>query len=418
MLSTLSLIGFGQTCVLLLAVLVLIKSWTPLKWVSIAVLSLVGLRLLKTAFSQPDSATTLPLEFMVLTSSLGMLILPSLFIFQQILKKPNQTFRPSMGLHFVIPLLNLIYSVKAFQTLSSADANLPVLEFSSADILALSLHDLLITLDGPIPLTPVFAIIQTVIYGVLSYRQWSMSKLEESQDERWASHVASFILINCLGVFALLVASALSPKVSLNAVVTLATLCSLSFIYGWLLLSLFRLKNLVSIRSSAALPSQYSPAPSSINLKESHYEMIAGSEPSLEASSDKYAKSGLSEARMKILSQRATDLLADQKLFKQPELTLAYLAEQIGCSTHHLSQSLNTQLNRGYSDLVTEFRLLEAKTLLAEEPSKPVLDVAMDAGFNSKSGFYSAFKKATGLTPSAFRSSLGADSITKTVRTP
>lgn len=414
MLSTLSLIGFGQTCVLLLAVLVLIKSWTPLKWASIVVLSLVGLRLLKTAFSQPDSVTALPLEFMVLTSSLGLLILPSLFIFQQILQNPDQKLRRSMGFHLLIPMLNLVYSVKAFQTLNHAETSLSVLELSSADILALSLHELLITLDGPVPLTPIFAVVQTIIYALFSYRQWIQSKSQTSPYENWAGHVASFILINCIGIFVLLLASALSASVSLNAVVTLATLCSLTFIYGWLLLSLFRLKNLVYLKHTESTDNTNSPEPVTTKAQQNLSEAPKNIEPN----ADKYAKSGLSEARMKILSERATDLLADQKLFKQPELTLAYLAEQIGCSTHHLSQSLNTQLNRGYADLVTEYRLLEAKTLLATEPRKPVLDVAMDAGFNSKSGFYSAFKKATGLTPSAFRSNLDADSFTKSVRTP
>ena len=399
MLSTLSLIGFGQTCVLLLAVLILIKSWTPLKWASVIVLSLVGLRLLKTAFSQVESPITLPLEFMVLTSSLGLLILPSLYIFQQTLQQPKQRISRSIGFHFVIPLLNLAYSLKAFHTLNTGENVLPLVELSSPDLLALSLNELLKALNGPIPLTPVFAILQTIIYGGLSYHQWAKSSTNDLK-ENWPNHVASFILINCVGVFALLMASAFSPKVSLNAVVTLATLCSLSFIYGWLLLSLFKLKNVVFSKEAINIASQNSN------------DLIQNKTP------DKYAKSGLSETRMKILSQRATDMLEGEKLFKQPELTLAYLADKIGCSTHHLSQSLNTQLNRSYADLVTELRLLEAKSLLVQEPSKPVLDVAMDAGFNSKSGFYSAFKKATGLTPSAFRSNLNADSFTNSVRTP
>lgn len=418
MLSTLSLIGFGQTCVLLLAVLILIKSWTPLKWASVIVLSLVGLRLLKTAFSQVESPVTLPLEFMVLTSSLGLLILPSLYIFQQTLQQPKQRISRSIGFHFVIPLLNLAYSLKAFHTLNTNENALPLVELSSPDLLALSLNELLIALNGPIPLTPVFAILQTIIYGGLSYHQWAKSNTNDFK-ENWPNHVASFILINCVGVFALLMASAFSPKVSLNAVVTLATLCSLSFIYGWLLLSLFKLKNEVFSKETINIASQNSLIELE-NLQNQHNrredqnsnDLIPNKTP------DKYAKSGLSETRMKILSQRATDMLESEKLFKQPELTLAYLADKIGCSTHHLSQSLNTQLNRSYADLVTELRLLEAKSLLVQEPSKPVLDVAMDAGFNSKSGFYSAFKKATGLTPSAFRSNLNADSFTNSVRTP
>ena len=47
-------------------------------------------------------------------------------------------------------------------------------------------------------------------------------------------------------------------------------------------------------------------------------------------------------------------------------------------------------------------RIVAAQKLLLES-ELTVLDIAMQVGFNSKSAFYSAFKKHTQLTPSEFK---------------
>jgi len=55
-----------------------------------------------------------------------------------------------------------------------------------------------------------------------------------------------------------------------------------------------------------------------------------------------------------------------------------------------------------FFDYVARWRVEAAKQHLASNQAS-VLEIAIDVGFNSRSTFYKAFKRETGVTPSAFR---------------
>jgi len=56
-----------------------------------------------------------------------------------------------------------------------------------------------------------------------------------------------------------------------------------------------------------------------------------------------------------------------------------------------------------FASIVNRYRVEYAKTRLLSETDSSVLDIGFDSGFNSKSVFNDAFRKATGLTPTEFR---------------
>ena len=61
-------------------------------------------------------------------------------------------------------------------------------------------------------------------------------------------------------------------------------------------------------------------------------------------------------------------------------------------------------VQRGFlAILIGKYRVDEAKILLANDKTVKISDVAYEVGYNSLSAFNTAFKKATGLTPSKFR---------------
>lgn len=102
-------------------------------------------------------------------------------------------------------------------------------------------------------------------------------------------------------------------------------------------------------------------------------------------------------------------MMNKQKLYQQSDLNLNKLAEALNLNPRLLSKIINEQYQQNFSDFVNQYRIEEVKhKLIAPEFSHyTILAIALEAGFNSKSTFNAAFKKNTGMTPSAYRDASG-----------
>lgn len=98
--------------------------------------------------------------------------------------------------------------------------------------------------------------------------------------------------------------------------------------------------------------------------------------------------------------------MEEQKTYLDSELTLTRLSEAVGVSTHHLSEVLNQQEGKNFYQFVNEYRIAYICDELKNNPTIKILDLAMAAGFSSKSTFNAVFKQFTGLTPSQYRGQL------------
>lgn len=96
-------------------------------------------------------------------------------------------------------------------------------------------------------------------------------------------------------------------------------------------------------------------------------------------------------------------VIKDKKLFKNPNLKLSDIANQLNISSHQLSQLLNDNLGKSFSLFINEFRIEEAKQLLISNEAYTIETIGYDCGFNSKSTFFTTFKKITGTTPSKYK---------------
>lgn len=119
----------------------------------------------------------------------------------------------------------------------------------------------------------------------------------------------------------------------------------------------------------------------------------------------KYKTSALSDDLSQQLIIELKELMETEKPYLDSQLSLPQLAEKLGVSAHYLSQIINEQLEQNFFEFVNSFRVSEAKVILSDSARKKenILTVALEVGFNSKSSFYTAFKKRTGLTPGEFR---------------
>ena len=79
------------------------------------------------------------------------------------------------------------------------------------------------------------------------------------------------------------------------------------------------------------------------------------------------------------------------------------LASRLAATPRELSEAINGVGKQTFYDFVNHYRREAAKDALIKDPASQVLEIAFDCGFNSKSTFNQLFKKATGLTPTAFR---------------
>ena len=131
-------------------------------------------------------------------------------------------------------------------------------------------------------------------------------------------------------------------------------------------------------------------------------EIFAGIE--LEEVQEKYSGSHLKEDELEQYFSELQSLLATEKLFLNPDLTLQNLAERMQLSSKVISQVINQRSEKNFFDFINSYRCEEAKNLMMDsDPKVTILEILYEVGFNSKSSFNKEFKKLNGSTPTEYR---------------
>ncbi|NIB42975.1 helix-turn-helix transcriptional regulator [Pseudomaricurvus alkylphenolicus] len=126
----------------------------------------------------------------------------------------------------------------------------------------------------------------------------------------------------------------------------------------------------------------------------------------------KYARSGLSDEDAEAYKQRLISKMESERYYLDCDLTLPDLAQAVDLTPHQVSQVINERLNQSFFTFVSEYRIELAKQMMANPKTRqmPIVDLAMEVGFKSKSSFYNAFKKFARMTPTQYKKTLPTDS--------
>lgn len=125
-------------------------------------------------------------------------------------------------------------------------------------------------------------------------------------------------------------------------------------------------------------------------------------EPDAPEPPKKYQKSALGPEQSRRVAGRIEAAMREDRLYLDPNLSLQKLAAHIAVAPNTISQTLNETLGESFFAYVNRWRV-QATLPMIRTSDRTVLDIALDAGFNSKSAFYKAFKATTGVTPAQYK---------------
>ncbi|MBP0903809.1 helix-turn-helix domain-containing protein [Mariniflexile gromovii] len=101
-------------------------------------------------------------------------------------------------------------------------------------------------------------------------------------------------------------------------------------------------------------------------------------------------------------------LIINNKLHLNPNLSLKIISRELNLSEGYISQLINKNSGLNFNDYINLLRVNDAKDMIVngEYNSYTILAIGLEAGFNSKSSFYTAFKKFTEKTPVEYKKSV------------
>ena len=125
---------------------------------------------------------------------------------------------------------------------------------------------------------------------------------------------------------------------------------------------------------------------------------------------EKYQKSALTMEDMQRIANKLDKAMLEKRYYLDSDLTMPQLADYLSVSSNYLSQTVNSIHRVSFFEYINRLRVEYAKQQLVN-PAKSqdsIVDIAADAAFNSRSAFYSAFKKHSGMTPAQYRNQQAA----------
>lgn len=113
----------------------------------------------------------------------------------------------------------------------------------------------------------------------------------------------------------------------------------------------------------------------------------------------------LSEETKDRLRDEIIRLIVTERKYKDPEYNSKKLAEDLRTNSRYISAVCATRFHKNYSELVNDYRVNEAMSLLTDKrySKMSVEDISEMAGFSTRQSFYANFFRRLGITPRQYR---------------
>jgi len=116
---------------------------------------------------------------------------------------------------------------------------------------------------------------------------------------------------------------------------------------------------------------------------------------------EKPKQGNINQKEIELWQQNILKLIENEKIYRNPKLTLFDVSKLLETTTKTISNSINSGFEMNFNDFINHYRIEAVKKKLKNEEHKTstLLGIAFDCGFNSKATFNRAFKKSTGVSP-------------------
>lgn len=113
----------------------------------------------------------------------------------------------------------------------------------------------------------------------------------------------------------------------------------------------------------------------------------------------------LNDNKIDTLYAKLCDLMVNDRLYTEAQLTREKMAERLGTNRTYLTAVIKEKTGMSYLQFVNSYRINEAIKILSdkEKINYPLKQIWSDLGFSSPSTFFKVFQQTVGITPSTYR---------------
>lgn len=166
------------------------------------------------------------------------------------------------------------------------------------------------------------------------------------------------------------------------------------------------------------LHNQLADAMRNINAEKNNTDIsgIKDSDEKNVSNDKKYQTSTLGDEKRKYLIERITYIMENTLEYSKEDFSLERLAILIDSNSKYVSQVINDNWNKNFSNFVNEYRIRLACARLTDSEqygNYTIHGIANSVGYRSKTTFVNVFHKVTGITPSAYQRMARQDNMLK-----